>query len=190
MNFFEFSLSSVLALSCAVAQANPQIGSPTSISGADRPDQFPIDELAIAMLSSASIKERETPGAGIAYLREAFGISSIGAERILAVLDSQSARAPDPKARVKEYCTALKSVSSRADTLRIMRAFYAEDMDTERAKGAELLASLDLVDREKLIKVLQEEVRPSTTKSELNFELLLEQTPPEEYKKSVCEVAK
>lgn len=190
MNFFEYLLISILAISFGIDQANAQESAMTTIRGADRPNQFPLDELAIGALSVALSKEREAAGTGTAALRENFGISSAGASNIIAVLDSQSALDPDPMARVIEYCAALSNVSSRADTLKVMHEFYAEDMAKERAKGAELLASLNSEDRKKLTQVLEEELRPSATKSELNFETLLEQTSPEDYRKSVCDAAK
>ena len=190
MNFFEFSSACVLAISLSAAHATAQETVATTFSGDTHPDQFPLNELAVTALSGVLVTERETPGAGIKYLESTFGISAAGANNIIAVLASQAGMAPDHMKRVREYCAALSSVTSRADTLKVMNAFYDEDMAKERAKGDELLQSLDSIDREKLTKVLEVDFRPSTTKSELNFEAVLERTSPENYRKSVCDAAK
>jgi hypothetical protein len=189
MNFLEFSAAAIFGVTFAATSAAAQDGVTVTVNGADNPSEFPLEELAVSALSGALIAERNHAGTGHEFLQSNFGLSSSGSKNILAVLEAQAARATDPKARLREYCTALANVTSRSDALKIMQSQYSEDMKRERARGAELLESLNSTDLAKLTEILAGDIRPAATKTTTNFDAILDQQAPAEYRKSICDLA-
>jgi hypothetical protein len=124
----------VVFLACAVAGAQenkPNDGVSVTVSGADHPEAFSLEEIAAGVFGGLADMDRKVPGSAERFLKNNFDLSSEGINRLVNAANVAHSQQPAPRMRAKEICSELGKATTREEYLVVLRTTYAEDLAQE-----------------------------------------------------------
>jgi len=185
-----FALAVLAVLATAVGSQEPPPNLYVTVNGAETPNAFPVEAVAVNFFSALAEMEQNEAGSARKYLLGGItGLSQAGADALVAMAISEEAELPDPLARAQEVCADLQQANTRAEIKAVIESSEAEDVSAANLQGAKMLNVLSPLDRTKVINYFDQEIRPNMAKTSLDYDVLLGSVGDAQFKQMACDAA-